>query len=290
MIRDVPACFLLLLLLLLPCLVACNTKESRGKENEKPGAPVKQEPPAASAAAEQPPGDALPVGVIGKKEDKDPRELVLLCMEAMGGKKKIDSIKAVSARTTIKGTYEYETRHVVRYPSELLIDYFSAGAPVKSIILDGKSAYLLAPGGITEMKDANAKGVLTSLQADTIHLLQAASGPGADLVYLGETQVAGQEADVVNLTIPELTDIMFFIDRATRMFLGSQYVSPMGRTTVIVSDYRDVGGIMVAHRSQVYVGGSMIVSTIDELAFNPKIPPETFLPEKHPFYKSVKER
>jgi outer membrane lipoprotein-sorting protein len=291
--------YVIFCVLVLWCAGACNVGEHREKGKEKLQPVMKGEPfkeksakagegpgePAAAPAGGLQKGRVFPVGLIGKKEDRDPKELVQLCVKAMGGKEKLQSIKAVSAKTTMEGGSGYQTHHVVKYPDRLLIDYYSSGALVKAIIYDGKSTYLLVPGGITEMKEAGLKWVLTSIQADTIYLLQTASKPGARLDYLGETQVDGQEADVVKLLVPQVTDVTFFIDKATRMFLGSQYAFAVGLTTVVVSDYREVDGFMVAYKSRVTAGRASFTSTIDEVTFNPKIPPETFRPEKHPFYK-----
>ena len=215
-----------------------------------------------------------------KTEDMEPAALVAACVKRMGGLDKLRSVKTASARLSLKGSQNIDLRNVVSIPDKARMDYYSGGKILSSVMYDGSQGWQVMEGRVEKLSETRKRDLIISMKSDPIPLLLAASEPGAKLEYLGKTKVVDSGAHVVEIQLPDLAPIIFYIDTESHDFLGSRYETSQGVTTVIESDYRDVDGIRVAHISQIITGSSTAVAVIKEVSINLEVPDGTFKPPK----------
>jgi len=218
--------------------------------------------------------------------DQNPRELLLACVERKGGREKVEAVKTVRTRGKSTGAENREFEVVFALPDKLLVNHFSNGKQSQGVIVTGREGWSLTPEKVTKLESSQVDDVRLSLRADVTVLLQHALRDDTQLTYLGRSEVVGRKTQVIQVSIADSPDVKLHIDAETRDPLAVQFtLSKQGPVLVVESDYRDVDGLRVAHESKMVIDTSITLTKLESVTINPPLPPETFLPSKHPFWR-----
>ena len=200
--------------------------------------------------------------------------------EARGGLDRLRSIETVrgTATLSLQGQEVVFTVHA-RRPNQLRIDGdFGDMALIQAY--DGEQAWGQVPG---EPKPAPLEGG----QADMMAADAALNGPWLEYAELGydvelagrEELESGEEAWKLVVNVPSGA-IQVFI--GTENGLEKERIGPqdlgfgMQEATTVFTDYRDVDGVMLAHRHVTSSPMGEMVLTFESYEINPEIDPDIF--------------
>ena len=96
------------------------------------------------------------------------------------------------------------------------------------------------------------------------------------LEYLGEVTVAP-----ITTTVRDIPSEVF-LSKQDGALIGTQTVLASVHMTTSESDFREVSGIKVAHKTQVLTPSGEVDLRLLSLTINPEISDDLFNPEKHP--------
>jgi len=200
---------------------------------------------------------------------------------AIGGVEKYKSLKSLRINSTfsmaaagVKAPMTISQQAPNRYRMELTIP----GLPPIVQICDGENVYSKEPQGGARMLEGAEKDAML-LQADFD------STPTWRDTYLkaelkGMADVEGKPAYQVELSTKEGLKLSNFYDAQSLLLVQTQseqntVVGPMKITTSL-SDYRDVQGIKMPHKSVQSVQGQSVEITIEKIEANLEFPAGTF--------------
>ena len=184
------------------------------------------------------------------------RELVMEAVRAKGGLEKLRSVKTVKAVSTTwidapGGRVELPTTTYIRYPDAFRVDAQTPSGPVSQLFMGG-SYWVKDDRGPREAPAALATEMRGAIQRDAIKLLLrlSESAPALSQTVL---RIEGQEMPAIEVSNPGATPLTIIFDPATGLIAGQRYTieSPNGPIAAeeVFSDYRDVDGLKVAHRT-----------------------------------------
>ena len=200
-------------------------------------------------------------------------------VERKGGQARRLGRRAGISRARLTGAQSGDLRVTFSLPDKVRTEVFRDGKHVHTSIVDGSRGWVVTPEVTTEMSAAEVEDVLGSLRADVTVLLRNALEPDAVLAYLGESEVAGRGTYAVRVSLPGSSGMTLHIDEETGDAVAVQYQSASaGPVLVVESDYREVNGLRIAHTSQIVVGSSVTVATLEEALINPELPADAFAP------------
>lgn len=207
--------------------------------------------------------------------DKE-KELLEKMIIAQGGRKLISSIKD----TTISGTIEISLSGMSgpltlyrKEPNKMRIDTEIMGK-VMTTAYDGETAWWTNPttGATEELSGEQADQIIReSMGSDSI--LNPEKN-GITYTYKREEKVYDKDCIVLEQTFSDGQTVTLYIDAKTYLpYVKKQTAATqmgVGATTyTFLSDYKDVGGMKVAHTTKVFHGGQEAVTmTITEIKFN----------------------
>jgi hypothetical protein len=129
---------------------------------------------------------------------------------------------------------------------------------------DGKTAWMLNPMIGTEPQLLPAEQAASvSDQAQIDGLLVGYKERGYTVTYVGEEPVRGKPARKLKVDRPERSPVFVFLDAASHLQVKQEGegVDPQTGATVMTAtymlDYRSVQGVMLPHRMEVEMGGTL---------------------------------
>lgn len=145
---------------------------------------------------------------------------------------------------------------------------------------DGKSAWMKSPQGVQDAPGGGEEAA-DDLFRETIFLL--AKSPAYTAQDLGSAPFGGAQAEAVLVTDPDSKrEVKVFIDPATNMVIGKQYVgkSPTGtpgEMQEVYSDFKDVDGLKLPAKTLVTQNGKKAAEvTITKTAVNTGVADSAF--------------
>ncbi len=219
-------------------------------------------------------------------------EVIARYIKAIGGREKIDSVKTmkVSGKTIFGGGMESPTTLETKRPNKMRMEFTFQGM-TGTRAYDGKTGWSIMPFmGKTDpekMSEDEVKDM--EEQADMDGPLVDYQKKGNKVELLGKEDVEGSSAYKVKVTKKDESVQYHFLDAET--FLPVKIVAKMKRhgtemeVEQILSDYKSIGGLMVAHSMQNRaagqggMGGGMNM-VFDKVEVNVDIPDDRFaMPE-----------
>lgn len=226
-----------------------------------------------------------PVVRADKTSDKKVDEIVGKYIKAIGGKKKLDSIKTMrmSAKSIFQGSMEAPLVMEFKHPGKLRIEFTFQGM-TGTQAYDGETGWSLMPFMGQTKAEKIPSDQLDGLrnQADMNGPLVDYAKKGHKVEYDGEEDVDGTAAHKLKLTRNDGDVEYYYLDRdrfipiavkAKRSVQGME----MEYETVF-GDYKDVDGLKLAHSIEQRASGMSTGNklVIEKIELNIDLPDERF--------------
>jgi len=143
---------------------------------------------------------------------------------------------------------------------------------------DGQVAWMQTPQGTRELPASQKEEFDNSLFRETLWLLQNFDSGSLTVQALGQSEADGKPAEGVAVTDPERKrQVKLYLDAATKLPVKKVYTAafmgPPGEIEEIYSDYREVSGVKLPFKTQVFQNGQKRAEqTTTELKINPGVP------------------
>jgi zinc protease len=209
------------------------------------------------------------------------RQLLAEALQAKGGKAKLGAIKSLrliaTGTTRIQGqTLPVEIERVFVVPDKMRIDATLAKQFKVIVGVDGKSGWQQAPtqSGQTQTVDFQGNDV-TQAQFEAWRepelLLVKANDPAAKVAPGKDDTIDGKPHAAVRLQSPFGPELTLYIDKKTKLLGRVAFEDNGAVQTEEFSDYKDVGGIKVAHKRASTGQGRVTQLEITKVEWDPKI-------------------
>jgi predicted Zn-dependent peptidase len=227
---------------------------------------------------------AAPI-VVDAKALAATRQILAEAVKAKGGEKKLAAVKGVrmlaTGTTTIQGqSLPVEIERVFVMPDKMYIDATLAKQFKVTVGLDGKAGWQAAPtqdGGqqIVEFKGKDIDQALFEAWREPELLLLKAADKDAKLTPLKDETIDSAAQAVMELASPFGVKLTLYIDKKTKLLTRLTF-NEGGSQVEEFSDYKDVGGIKVAHKRKSTGQGRVTQLDITKVEWDPKVDPKLF--------------
>lgn len=212
------------------------------------------------------------------------KEVLEKMIEASGGRKLISGVKDMTLSGTMEILMAGMSGSLTIYskePNKMRMDVEVMGMLI-STAYDGEMAWFTNPatGAIEELSGEAADQVIRQSLGNEALLLNPEKF-GITYTYKGEEKVDDKDCIVLEQTYSDGHTATLYIDAKTYlMYKVKQKNIQQGveaDSDVYVSDYKDVGGMKVAHTMKVFMDGQEAVTmTFTEVKFNTGIDDSLF--------------
>ncbi len=231
-----------------------------------------------------------PAAPVDAKALAAARKLIDEALAAKGGKAKLAAIKAfrmIAVGTTPIGpqNVQVETERLFLLPDKMRIDATLAQRIKVVIGIKGTTGWQMAPNqqtGKIEVNDISAADIqmidFERWREPELILLKAAD-PAAKLTPAPDENLDGKPHHVVKLASPYTVDVALYIDKKTKLVTRMTYSIGGNAETNDFSDYKDVGGIKIAHKRKstgAGKGGGITDLELKTVELDPKVDPTVF--------------
>lgn len=213
-------------------------------------------------------------------------KLLDAALAAKGGAK-VEKLKSLrmsgTGQLTAQGqTVDVELVRTLVLPDRMRMDIKIAKQFEISFALEGsKGGWTKGPGGIDDLPAAQVPELERQRWVDPELVLLRHRAPGAKVALLPSEKLDGKATDVVQVFSADgkLSTKLYF-DPTTKMLLAQKYPSAAGETVELFDDYRDVGGIKIAHKRVSTGGGEKSDLTVDKVEVDPTVAADIFVKPK----------
>jgi zinc protease len=214
------------------------------------------------------------------------RQLVTEALAAKGGKAKLGAVKALrmtaTGTTKIQGqTLPVEIERVFVAPDKMRIDATLAKQFKVIVGVDGKSGWQQSPTQSGQMQIVEFKGKdIDQAQFEAWRepelLLLRVADPAAKLAPGKDDTIDGKPHGAVRVASPFGPELTLYIDKKTKLVGRITFEDQGVVQTEEFSDYKDVGGIKVAHKRSSTGQGRLTQLEVSKVEWDPKIDPAIF--------------
>ena len=214
------------------------------------------------------------------------RQILTEAIAAKGGKAKLAAVKSLrmtaTGTTKIQGqTMPVEIERVFVVPDKMRIDATLAKQFKVLVGVDGKAGWQQAPtqsGGsqLVEFKGKEIDQAQFEAWREPELILLKATDKDAKVAPAQDDAIGGKPHAVVRLTSPFGPEITLFIDKKTKLVSRITFDDHGVVQTEEFSDYKDVGGIKVAHKRSSTGQGRLTELEVAKVEWDPKIDPAIF--------------
>lgn len=234
------------------------------------------------------PALAEPEAPVDPKAAAAARKLLDDAIAAKGGKAKLAAIKSfkmVASGTTTIGpqSVPVEIERVFVMPDKMRIDATLMSRVKVIVAVDGKQGWQLAPDPsgqkiqLTEIGGGDMASIDFERWRDPELILLRAAEPAAKLRPLPDEAVGGRPHAVLGIRAPSTgVEVKLYLDKQTKLLSKLTYSEGGTGESDQFSDYRDVGGIKVAHKRHSLGGGRETKLELKSVTFDPKLDPKLF--------------
>jgi len=213
------------------------------------------------------------------------RQIIAEALATKGGKAKLSAVKSLrmvaTGHTAAKGQkVPVSIERIFLLPDKMRIDASLANQKY-TIVADGKTGWMQQGAQVQVVNDPNA-----ALQAafeiwrEPELILLKASEPNAKLSPQKDDTIDGKPHAVIKLQSPQGPEITLYIDKKSKLLSRMTYTDGSQVQTDDFADYKDVGGIKVAHKRINAGGGRSTTLELSKVEWDPTIPPERFAKPK----------
>lgn len=219
-----------------------------------------------------------PAAPVDAKALAASRQILAEALVAKGGQKKLAAVK--SMRMTATGTtvvqgqnLPVEIERVYVAPDKMYIDALLAKQFKVTVGFDGKTGWQLQPmppDGKMGVAPVDKKQALFELYRDSELVLFNANDKNAKIAPAPDETLDGKPQSVVKLQSPQGVELLLYIDKKTKLLTRLSF-NEQGTQTEDFSDYKDVGGIKVAHKRKSAGQGRVTALEIQKVEWDPKV-------------------
>lgn len=231
-----------------------------------------------SLAAPAPPTDAKSLAAA--------RQVLTEALAAKGGKARLSAIKGLrmvaTGTTKVQGQeLPVEIERVFVVPDKMRIEATIAKQFKVTIGVDGKTGWQQQPTQSGAVQTAEFKGKeIDQAQFEAWRepelILLKASDPAAKVAPAKDDTIDGKPHVAVRLASPYGPELTLFIDKKTKLISRITFEDQGVVQSEEFSDYKDVGGIKVAHKRSSRGQGRVTELELSKLEWDPKIDPALF--------------
>jgi zinc protease len=231
----------------------------------------------ADGADSQAPAEAAPAA--GNPEGK---ALAAKFVQALGGKEKLATVKAVeqktaSVRNTPQGEVTVDMDNFIQYPDHV---YSHLSTPMGEMTMAAwpASSYMTSGGQSGEMPPPSKEEALKSLKRDVIAVAQHLDDPRYSFTAGGTKKVGTVDANVLKINA-DGAEATWYLDPKTNLPLRNEFAAlgqtgPVSRTSDY-SNWKSFSGVnLYTSRAVSDNGKPSSKDTIKEWVINPKIDPK----------------
>jgi len=221
------------------------------------------------------------------------RKLLEDALVVKGGKAKLSSLQGIkliaAGATTIQGqSVPLEVVRTFAFPDKMRIDATikPPGSPrdvVVSIGVAGDTGWQRGPDpktgeyAVAEIKGDGLATIDFERWREPELILLKAVEPTSKLAPLADETVDGKPNAVIRLRSPVAeVDVTLYIDRKTKLVTRMAYSDGGNAESDEFSDYRDVGGLKIAHKRRSAGAGRSTTLDVKSVELDPKIDPTVF--------------
>jgi hypothetical protein len=233
-------------------------------------APIGPQPEAATAAPVDPSTAAAGIKVLDA------------ALAAKGGAK-VSALK--SLRMSGKGqlsaqgqTVDVELTRTLVLPDKMRMDIKIGGQFDIAFALDGaRGGWTRGPAGIDDLPAAQLPELERQRWVDPELVLLRHKAPGAKVALLPQEKVDGKLVDVVQVSSADGSQsTTLYLDPTSKMLVGQKYPTGAGETVERFSDYRNVGGLQIAHKRLSTAAGEKSDLTVEKVELDPTVAADLF--------------
>ncbi len=212
-------------------------------------------------------------------------ELINRSIEAQGGHEALTSINtSVMTGTAVVQGMELPLTIYAKRPnlSRRIVEVPQMGMEIVSAF-DGEVAWELNPMmGMSPRKLGEERTRLEAHNADIDGDLVGYKDKGNIVSYEGEEEIAGGTAHKLVITRPDASVVTYYVDTETMLPVRMDGEGIDGQTgakvnqQTVLSDYREVHGVMMPMKLEINSGGTNLSITIEEASINEGIEDAVF--------------
>jgi zinc protease len=214
------------------------------------------------------------------------RQVLTEALATKGGRAKLAAIKSLrmtaTGTTKIQGqTLPVEIERVFVVPDKMRIDATLAKQFKVIVGVEGKSGWQQAPtqSGATQTVEFKGKDIeqaqFEAWREPELILLKA-TDKDAKVAPAKDETIDGKPHAAVRVTSPFGPEVTLFIDKKTKLISRASFQDQGKVQTEQFSDYKDVGGIKVAHKRSSEGEGRVTQLEVSKVEWDPKIDPAIF--------------
>ena len=217
---------------------------------------------------------------------KKGKTLLVAAAEACGGTNAFKAVKNMTATNKITismssgGTMEATSKEITVYPDKNRSEVTMPFGQVTQV-LSGDKAWASGPQGTQDMNESQRKDMQKSLFRDQVRLFQMSEEDVLTVQAVEGVDVNGTETEGILIKDIEGNSIKLYLDPETHYVIKREYqgTTMMGVATLeeLLSDYKDVDGIMVPFRLDIKANGEPYIAVdVQEVQFNTEVDPALF--------------
>ena len=206
--------------------------------------------------------------------------------EAMGGKEVMAKVKSMSmdgkyVMVSPQGEMEIPFKASIKEGKKMRVDATFQGTTMIQAV-DGESGWQVMPMmGTTDPQDMNENDYKSFARMADIHgPLYEYKSKGNKIELIGQEDVEGTQAHKLKITEEDGTVIWMFLDAEYYVPIKSvSTTSNMGMEMEVSSypsDYKEVGGLMIAHSTSSKTQMGEMVLTFEKVTINPEVSDDHF--------------
>ena len=232
--------------------------------------------------------DTTPQGA--RNTEPNVKEIIDAATAAHGGLEKLQAVKNIVTESHSfehfpDGDVQDEGRSKAYFDPNRFRSDWDVNDRTGSLIYDGHSFFQLADGEVKPVPPEAAMSYITffkdSLFREPVWLLPMLSKGDIPIQYAGTAEVKGMPTSVLLVTQPSGKELKVFISEETHYIVQFSYEVEIGdgveTTTAFFEDFRDVGGIKVAHH-RATKNGEYRQILITDIALNVEVDEALFRP------------
>ena len=172
---------------------------------------------------------------------------------------------------------DVEFKRTLVMPDKMRMDITLAKQYQIAFALAGPRQWSSGPQGVDDLPPEQLPELERQRWVDPELILTRHLEAGARVEALPGRTIDGVAVDVVRVTSADKRfTATLALDRKTHLLVESRYGGPAGETVDTFSDYRDVGGVQVAHRRKSEGGGEKSDLTILKVEVDPTVDDAVF--------------
>ncbi len=211
-------------------------------------------------------------------------ELFRKAVDTLGGQEAFAAIKTLRQSVTMAMStpdgqqIEMDMTRYVAYPDRVRVEMDQPGFGPITIVVNGDDIMVDTPQGVMPAPPQVRDEFTSRMDNDMISML------GRDdltVQYLGQEELdGGQTVDVLSITMPDVANpSQLLLDVDTHEPVGVRYDEGPVQVLAIITEMKEVGGVRLSSRLEIYRGGQPTGSVETETEINVDLPDHLFILE-----------